>query len=226
MTSSYVSARFEKTDLSATVGKQRCIVRNLDDGSVPPSPSTGYFPTQPDELRNFLVIEYVNDSIGERLASIATLPDISTYTVRALTGFEISGGADFVTAGVAPGDILEITLPVPERWQSEEYPSSPFQLSVASVVSSTRLTLTGPIPSFLSNLTWSITGKASGVGTGFPRREGFPATGSTFLDQRMNLLFNTVAELDTFVEATKESLDLLTNTSTSSTLVSENYTSS
>lgn len=227
MTASYVSARFEKTDLYAQLGKQRCVVRNLDDGPVPPIPSAGYRPTQPDELRNFLLIEYVNDVVGERLTRIATTADIAGYSVQALNIFEASG-VDFIAAGVGAGCKLTIALASPQEWTSEEYPNVTF--TIASVIDATHLQVSAPFPSFKTALIWSLTtsgGAAitSGSGTGTTRRSGSPTPLTKFLDQRMNLLFNSVPELDAFVAATKAGLDSLASSSTQSLLSSESYSS-
>lgn len=222
MTASYVSARFEKTDLTASLGAIRCIVRALDDGPVPPPPSAGYYPTSPDALRNFLVLEYVNDTVGERYSRIASLSDTAGLTARALTAFECSA-ATFITNGVVPGDYLEILLPNTLEWQGEEYPAAPYRFLISNVLSETQLTVVNPIPSFKPLVSWTIAGKASGSLNGYPRRSGFPAAGSVFLDSRANLFFPDVPTLDAFEAATKAGLDALATSSTSTTLVSENY---
>lgn len=224
MTASYVSARFEKTDLTSTGNGIRSIVRNLDDGGVPPVPNAGYRPTSPDALRPFLLLEYVNDAIGERYVRVCTLADLDTYTERALTCFEVVG-ADFVTAAVAPGDLLRLWPPNDALWASEEYPAAPFLFTVLSVDSPERLTLTAPIPSALANLSWEIAGKASGALNGRPRRVGFPAAGSLFKDTRFNRYHGSVAELDAYVAAVKAGIDALAAHSTSTTLSNESYSS-
>lgn len=224
MTASYVSARFEKTDVNPSVPPFRCIVRNLDDGGVPPVPGPGWRPTSPDELRECFVLEYVNDTLGERFVRVADLADIAGLPIRALDSFEVPS-ANFVGDGVVPGDILEITPPNVTVWQSEEYTSSPYQFEVVSVVSATRLTLDRVIPSFLPALTWVIAGKSQGSVNGYPRRNGFPSVSSTFRDARMAVFFADVATLDAFVEATKAGLDALGAESTTTTLLSENYSS-
>lgn len=224
MTASYVSARFEKLDLTSSIGSVRCIVRNLDDGPVPPPPNPGYFPTSPDALRDFLVIEYINDTIGERLVRVATLADLMTYSPRQLIGFEAP--VDFVTAGVSGGDVLSITLPDNSEWVSEEYPASPFYFGISNVASPTQLELNTPIPSFKTAVSWEVIGKISGSLNGKTRRETFLVPGTTFLDRRMNLLFPDVPTMDIFVAATKATMQALGTTSTSSTLTSENYSTS
>lgn len=222
MVASYVSARFENTEIPA-LGRVRCIVRNLDDGAVPPVPGPTYFPTSPDELRAMLVVEYVNDTLGERLARIATLADLTTYgfTPVPLTRFGITG-ADFIAAGVTSGDTLEVTIPEPTEWLSEEYPSTPFQFGVSTVISATELELSRPFPSFKTNVSWNVLGRVSGSLTGRTRRPG-KVPGDLFLESRFNLLFNDVASLDAFTAAARASLDGLASSSTSSTLTSFNY---
>lgn len=224
MVASYVSARFENAEIPA-LEQVRCIIRNRDDGAVPPVPSPTYFPTSPDLLRPFCVVEFVNDVLGERLVRIATLSDITFYGPSAtqLIRFEATG-ADFVAAGVTSGDTLEITLPESTEWLSEEYPALPFQFGVSTVISPTVLEITRPFPSFKTALSWSVIGKTSGSFTGTTRRPGIVA-GNICLDTRFNLLFNDVASLDAFVAAAEAGLDALGAASTSSTLTSFNYTS-
>lgn len=215
MASSYISMRFEKSS-------GRCIVRNLDDGGVPPPPSAGYRPTTPDSLRECLVIEYVNDTLGERMVGVATLAEITSLTVRALDSFE-AAGADFIAAGVTAGDVLQVSPPDASVWASEEFPASPYLFTVLSVPTAERLVLSAPLPGWLPLLSWEIAGKASGSLNGYPRRSGFPAAGSTFRDSRMPVFFTTIADLDAFVASTKSQLDALAASSTSSALSSESY---
>jgi len=225
MTASYVSARFEKTDLSASLGKQRCVVRNLYDGPVPPLPSGSYYPTQPASLRDFLVIEYVNDIVGERLVRIATLSDFITYAPQQLTIFE-DLTMNFIAAGVNAGDVIEVYLGTSGEWSSEEYVPVPQRFTVASIIDATHVTVLTPLPSFKTTLNWGIPAKGiAKAGTGTTRRSGSPAPLTRFLDRRMNLLFDTVPDLDAFVAAAKASLDALAKASTSTTLSSESYTS-
>jgi len=221
MTASYVSVRFEKTDLSATIGKQRCIVRTRNDGPIPPLPSLGYYPTAPNELMAPLVCEYIDDVLGERMSRVATLADLTGLPISTLTLFE-DLTVDFVAAGVAPGDVLEVVSVVSSEWSSEEYPGTSFQFAVAGVLSPTQLSVSKAFPSFKANMSWEIAAIGLAGNGGVTRRAGAPAT---FLETRFNALFNSVPELDAFVEATKAGLDALGTTSTSSTLTSENYTS-
>lgn len=216
MSASYISMRFEKN------ASLRCITRNLDDGGVPPAPSINYRPTSPDSLRECLVIEYVNDTLGERMSRVASLAEMTSLTARALDSFEVYG-ADFVGTGVVPGDVLQV-FPVDNAlWASEEYPASPFLFSVLSVPTAERLVLTSPLPSWLPLVSWQIAGKTSGSLNGYPRRSGFPAPGSTFRDSRMATFFTNAADLEAYVASTKSQLDALSATVTSSTLSSENY---
>jgi hypothetical protein len=224
MTASYVSARFENAEIPA-LSRVRCIIRNLDDGPVPPVPGPTYFPTSPDQLRPFCLLEYVNDTLGERFVNVATLSDLGLYSYQAspLTRF-VDPTADFVTAGVSSGDTLIVTIPEPTEWQSEEYPAMPFQFGVLGVTSPTEIELVRAFPSFKTNLTWSIPGRTNGTLTGKTQRFGV-SPGNMFLDTRFNLLFNDVASLDAFVAAAKASLDALGQSSTASTLTSFNYSS-
>lgn len=222
MTASYVSARFENVEIPA-LGRVRCIIRNLDDGPVPPVPGPAYFPTSPDSLRPICVVEYVNLTLGERLVRIATLADLVTYGPSAtpLTRFEIGSG-DFVAAGVSSGDTLEVFIPEVTEWQSEEYPSTPFQFGVDAVLSPTTISLTRAFPSFKTNLSWRVIGRNSGTLNGTTRRPGI-SPGGICLDTRFNLLFNDVASLDAFAEAAEANLQALATSSTSSTLTSYNF---
>ena len=225
MAASYVSARFEVADLSSTLRKQRCILRNLDDGTVPPVPSLAYFPTEPDLLRDFILLEYVNDVVGERLVRVATLADTATYSVRRLKVFE-DVTANFITAGVQAGDVLQVFLPDASEWVSEEYPDGQLRFVVESVLDATHLQLFVPFPSFKAALNWQIENRGLiRAATGVTRRELLPAPLTWFLDRRVNLLFNSVPEMDSFVAAAKASIDALAAASTSSLLTSENYTS-
>lgn len=219
----FISARFEKTLLPVS-DQVRVIVRSLDQGDVPPLPSATYFPTQPTAFRDFIVGEYVNDVVGERFARIASLADTTTLSVLSLNTFEAALG-NFVVAGVAAGDILEVQLPDATVWTSEEYPTaSPFQFLIASVVSATRLTVSQPFPSFLANATWSIPARSINNTDGVTHRSGSPAGPVEFLDQRFNSYFLNALDAENFVIATKASMETLTNAGTGDALVSESFT--
>jgi hypothetical protein len=211
MAASYVSARFEKT-------ANRLVIRYRDDGGVPPLPGPSYFPTTPDELREFLLIEHVSDVVGERLVRIATLSDLTAYDIATLNEFEVPS-----TAGVTPGYTLRITLPTPSDWLSEEYPAQPFDFPIVAVPSATRFVVSRPFPSFKANLQWEAVGSGISGSTGITRRTSGAL--SVFRDSRMNLPFNSTAELETFVAAAKASIDALAAESTTATLTSETYTS-
>lgn len=223
MTTSYVSVYFEKTDLYTEIGQQRCIVRNLDDGPVPPTPSPSYFPTEPDSLRACMLIEYVNATLGERFLRIAALSDIDIISVNRLIDF-VATGVDFTS--VLPGDLLYVQIPHPAEWTSEEYPSSTFAFEVAAVMSPTRLRVVTPFPSFKTGLSWSVPARSlSGTYTGATQREVQPSPGQWLRDTRFNILWPSVPQLDAFVASTKAQLDELGQSATSTNLVSERYTS-
>ncbi len=209
MATSYVSARFEKTP-------GRLILRNRDDGGVPPLPGPSYYPTSPDSLRNFLLIEHVDDVLGERLVRIAELDDLSDYEVSTLTRFQVPS-----TAGITTGDTLRLTLIAPSEWLSEEYPSQPFDFTVLNVESATQIEVSRPFPGFKAYLAWEIVGKSISGSTGITRRS---LAASPFLDSRINLPFGSTVELETFVTAAKAALDALATASTATTLTSETYT--
>jgi len=222
----YVSATFEKTNLPDS-GRVRIIARYLDQGPVPPPPSPTYFPTIPSELRVFAIAEYVNDSVGERWVRVATLADISgisSITERKLTTFESALG-NFVASGVLPGDVLELIIPEPAQWTSIEYPgTNPFSFVITAVLSPTQLTITPPLPSFRSNINWSIPARTINNNDGVARRDGSPTGPVLVRDSRFDAYFPDAVAAENFVAATKAGLDALANTSTGSELVNENYT--
>ncbi len=221
--SAYVSATFEKTVLP-TSGRVRIIVRYLDQGPVPPVPSATYFPTAPDELNVFGVAEYVNDVTGERWVRVATLAEITSIAALPLNTFK-SALADFVTAGVAIGDVLELTLSEPEQWTSSEYPgTSPFSFVVTGVVSATELTVTPNFPGFLANINWSIPVRAINNNDGITHREGSPVGTINVRDSRFNAYFPDAVAAENFVAATKAGLDALAAEGTGAALIDENYT--
>jgi hypothetical protein len=220
---SYVSAYFEKTALPAS-GRSRVIVRMLDDGTVPPQPSATYFPTSPDELNTFSVVEYVNDVVGERYVRVATLADMSSITALPLDTFE-SAGADFVTAAVVPGDLLELIIAEPAAWTSDEYPTgNPFTFVVTAVISATRLQVTPNFPAFGANLVWSVPARGVSGVNGVTHRQGTPAGPVLVRDTRFNSYWSDAVTADSFVAATKAQLDSLARESNGAGLVSESYT--
>lgn len=223
MPASFVSARFEKTNLYAEIGKQRCILRNRDDGPYPPAPSPTYFPTDPDALRNFILVEHVDDVIGERIVRIATVSDIGGVAspLRDLEDLTV----DFSAAGVTAGDVLQFYLPEPLEWVSEEFPDTLLRFTVSLVLSPTKVRVVGNLPSFKSGLRWAIATRSLSSVNGTTRRTIDPAPLDQFLDSRFNSLFSNVPARDAFVEATKAALDALGVASTATSDPSENYTS-
>lgn len=220
---SAVSAKFEK-DLITSTGEVRVIVKNLDEGRIPPSPSSTYFPTEPNSIRDFIVIEYVSDTIGERFARVATLSDFSSLDTKKLIEFEDSA-ADFVFAGVTSGDTLEVSLSDDTIWTSDEYPSgNPFVFVVDSVLSATKLKVFLPFPAFATNLSWSIPSRSITGSAGATRREGSPAGSTEFLDRRFNNYLDTAAEAESFVAATKADMESLATNSTGDGLTDEKFT--
>lgn len=223
MPASYVSARFEKTNLYAEIGKQRCILRNRDDGPYPPAPSPTYFPTDPNDLQNFILIEHVDDVIGERIVRIATISDIggTASPLRDLEDLTV----DFSAAGVLSGDEIQFYLPEPLEWVSEEFPDTLLRFTVAAVLSPTKVRVVGNLPSFKSGLRYTIVARGISSLYGTTRRTIDPAPLDQFLDKRFNSLFSNVPARDAFVEATKAALDALGVASTAISDPSENYTS-
>lgn len=223
MPASYVSARFEKTNLYAEIGKQRCILRNKDDGPYPPPPSPTYFPTDPNTLRNFILVEYVDDVVGERIVRIATISDIggASSQLRDLEDTSV----DFIAAGVTPGDQVQFYLPQNAEWVSEEFPDALLRWTIVAALSPTKLRVVGEFPSFKSGLSWAIAARSLSSVNGVTRRTLDPAPLDQFLDKRFNALFSNVPARDAFVEATKASLDALGVSSTAGNDPSENYTS-
>lgn len=214
MPTSYVSARFENSLITGWTLPFRSIFRNLDALERP---------TYPDTLRECAVVEYVNDTIGERFVRVATLSDIGALTVRTLNSFEATS-ADFTAGGVVAGDVLQLTPSNAYVWQSEEFPSAPYNFTIDSVPTATRLVLTQPLPSVIGGMAWSIPARGiSGIG-GYPRRDGFPAPGM-YRDSRMATFYDSSASLDAFVASCKAQLDALASASTATTILSENYTS-
>lgn len=220
---SFVSARFEKDELPIT-GQVRIIVRNLDQGNVPPQPSTSYFPTDPDSLQPFIVSEFVSRVTGENYVRVASLADLDTLTVLPLTLLEDTT-VDFVAAGVVATDLVEITPTNPEVWTSEEYPgTTPFVFQVGAVVSSTQLSLTLALPAFMNAVNWSIPTRSLSGTAGVTLREGDPANSTTFLERRFNRYFTDAVAATNFVTATKADLDALASESVGAGLTSESYT--
>jgi hypothetical protein len=222
---SFVSARFEKDDLPIT-DQVRIIVRNLDQGSVPPQPSVAYFPTHPDTLRPFIVAEFVSRVIGENFVRVATLTDLDTLNNLSLNVFEDTT-VNFTTAGVTASDQVEITLPNPEIWTSEEYPgTNPFTFTVSVVLSATQLEVALPFPVFNNTLSWAIPSRGLTGSAGTTIRRTNPIDSSTFIDKRFNRYFADALAATNFVTATKADLRSLANESIGAELIDENFTAS
>lgn len=220
---SAVSAKFEK-DLLTSTGEVRVIVKNLDEGRIPPSPSSTYFPTEPNTIRDFMVIEYVSDTVGERFSRVATLSDFSTLDTKKLIEFE-DPDVDFTAEGVVSGDTLEVNLSDDAIWKSDDYPSgNPFVFVIDSVLSSTKLKLFTPFPAFATSLSWSIPDRSLTGSAGVTRREGSPVGPITFLDRRFNNYLDTAAEAEAFVAATKADMETLATNSTGDGLIDEKFT--
>src|SRR3972149_7026471 len=126
--SSYISASFEK-DYLLTSDLVRVIVRNRDDGLVPPVPSATHYPTHPDTLRTFIVVKFISDFVGEEFTRVAALADLAALSVLPLTTFE-DAATNFVVAGVVAGDILRVLVTPTEVWTSDEYPAATFDFEV------------------------------------------------------------------------------------------------
>ena len=222
----YISAAFENTYLPVS-GRVRVVVRNLDQGNVPPPPSLTYFPTQPQSLQNFVVAEYLGDTVGERWNRVATLTDISTLTIRRLDVLE-SLSSNFIAAGVAVGDVINVSIAEPAAWTSAEYPTTnPFQFSVLSVISATQLQISPSFPAFQLGLNWTIPTRGLNKTDGVTRRSGSPVSPATFLDSRFNSYYEDAVGAQNFVIAVQAGMDSLAGSSTlATTLVNQNYTAS
>ena len=220
---SFVSARFEKDELPIT-DQVRIILRNLDQGNVPPQPSSAYFPTDPDSLQPFIVAEFVSRVTGENFVRVADLSDLGSLTLLVLNTFEDTV-VDFVAAGVIASDLIEVTLPEPEVWTSEEYPgTNPFIFQVSAVLSPTRIEVARVFPAFRNALAWSIPTRSLSGAVGVTLRSTVPPDSTTYLERRFNRYFTNGVAATNFVTATKADLVALTNESIGAGLVSESFT--
>lgn len=227
MTANYVSVTFETRYQSPPTDAYRCIVRNRDDGPVPPTPSSTYYPTHSSVLRDFLVFEHVNDVIGERFVGVAGVSDIDTLSAQKLLRFT-DPGVDFVAAGVVAGDLLQIHMAQPEVWSSAEYPDAGLRFMVASVIDATTIEMTTPFPAWRRNLSWSIASRGlSRASTGRTVREGAPVALDRYLDRRYQTWFGSQPDLDAFVASVKMGVDLLALavTQAETSVANEHYTS-
>lgn len=232
----YISARFEKDTLIAS-SQTRIVVRNIDNGAVPPAPTATYFPTHPDDYQTFIVAEYVNDTLGESFVRAATLADFSAYSYRPMSQIEDASG-NFALAQV--GDTFEIFLSDPTIWTSEEYPASNFIFTVTSVIDNFNITVSPELPAFKTGLSWQIrriifagnppvgTETVITQGTvGKTRRPGltyvFPPI-QLFLEKRFNAYFTSSVGASNFVEATKQEMIGLANELVGATITDETFT--
>lgn len=218
--SAYISATFEKTLLPAT-SQVRVILRNRDDGGVPPSPSVSYFPTNPDDLKYNIVGQFLSRTQGESFIAIATLADLTNVSrpVRALDTLE-DLATDFVTAGVDHNDLLTVTLSDVEPWNSDVYSGNPFQFTVQSVTT-TRITVTPPFPAFANTLSWAIPARSLSGIAGVTIRNGNPGNTLFFRDSRFQRYYSTALEAETSVIAMKASLTSLATATVGATLTTE-----
>lgn len=217
----YISVTFEK-DLLPNNGPVRIITRNRDDGGVPPQPNASYFPTQPDLYRQFIVGEYVSDTVGERFLRVATLAEMTSVPSQALIGLR-DVSVDFVAAGTAPGDVINL-FPPPDVWISGEYPTPTFTTVVSAVLNSTDILVALPFPDFRTNLPWSIPTRSLLSTSGTTRRSGFAVGPFLFRDSRFQTYYDDAATAERFVSAVKTQLTSLANAATGSGLVDESFT--
>lgn len=194
-------------------------------------PTAVYFPTDPDNLRNFIVAEWVDDTLGEQFLNVATLLNLTAYTYRPLLQLEDSVGFGTTQAG----DLLEIFLDDPALWTSEEYPGSNFVFVVDSVIDVNNIVLTTEIPSFLKDCSWEVRRLIGFVyvvitqgSNGITRRPGvnYGSPPQQFLEKRFNAYFTSAVDAQNFVEATKAYMTGLANELLGATIVDENYTAS
>jgi hypothetical protein len=224
---SYVSAQFEIDDLTSVASNTfRVVTRSLNQGDVPPQPSPNYFPTQPSELVNFIVIEYLGPTQGENFKRVATLDDFESMEVRPLEVFDV-GGVDLVAAGVDVNNVLRIYPQPSELWTSSEYPGSQFSF-IISAVETNRVTLFSPIPAFGFGLSWDIRNASGTVlasgGDGATRRQGLPTAPAEFLDSRFNSYVTDAIVALNHKAFIKSGLRALANESTQLRFATERFT--
>ena len=237
----YISARFEKKSLPVS-DLTRVVVRNLDQGSVPPTPDANYFPTSPDAYREFIVAQWSGDFVGgESFVRVAdqSLDDFNLIPYRPMNKFSDAFANFTIVASPLPvqvNDILEIYPVDTTLWgDSQEYPGSSFRFTVTAVgglLGSTNILVTPEIPSFLTGLSWtikrvtppsvievSITSGSAGI----PRRDGLVAPGF-FREKRFNSYFTTAIAASNFVSATKIAMQILTDALLALEISTEDYT--
>lgn len=221
--SAYISAVFEKDHL-ITSGKIRIITRNRDDGVVPPAPGPIYYPTHPNDLQYFIKAHY--DGSVESYAGIATLPELTSVTARALDYMEDTT-VNVTTAGVLVDDLVEVSITDPQFWTSTEYVgTNPFQFRVKTVAPGgnvNRLELYAPFPAFYNGFSWTVSRLTLTRYAGKTLRNGAPGVGY-FRDRRFNRIFDDVASAENAVAAMKADMLSLTNTVAGANLIDETIT--
>jgi hypothetical protein len=229
----YISATFEKDEL-LVAEKTRIIVRNVDQGSVPPAPSATHFPTQPDEFQTFIVGEYVSDVVGENFKRVATLSDLSTYTYSRMNLFRDNAGG---VISVLPGDIVYVVPSPTELWVSDEYPSTylrpigqSFVNTVLLPIDAFHFTVSGEFPGFLSSgFSWEVYRGVTLIASGNNatlRRENVTYGFGTqlFLEKRFNTYFDSPVAAENFVVASKAAMIALANEAVAAGLTDETFT--
>lgn len=234
----YISARFEKKTLPVS-DTTRIITRNLDQGAVPPTPNANYFPTDPNDYREFIVAQWSGDFVGgESFVRVAdqSLDDFNNIPYRPMNKFSDAFTNFTIVASPLPvqvNDILEIYPVDTTLWgDSQEYPGSSFRFTITSVLDSTNLLVTPEIPSFITGLSWTIkrvtppsvleVAILSGS-SGIPRRDGLIIPGF-FREKRFNSYFTTAIAASNFVSATKIAMQILTDALLALEISTEDYT--
>lgn len=227
----YISARFEKNTLPIP-DLTRVITRNLDQGAVPPTPNANYFPTDPDDYREFIVAEWVSDVVGESFVRVAIQDpndDFNALSYRPMNKFsDISGNLSLALGN----DILEIYPVDTTLWTSQEYPASSFRFIVTGLVDANNILVSPEIPSFITGLSWKIFRvtppsvlevEITAGSLGIPRRDGLLVPGE-FREKRFNSYFTTPIAASNFVSATKISMQVLTDALLALEISTEDYT--
>ena len=224
--SAYISAIFEKTQIvTPSVTKVRLIMRNRDDGVVPPTPGPTYFPTQPNTLA-YCIIGSASGAV-ESYVGIADMAEMTSVTARALDWMDDTT-VNFSTAGVLVNDVIQVNITDPQYWTSAEYPgTNPFQFIVKTVAPGAnvnRLELYTSFPAFYNGFNWTIPRLGLSGYAGRTLRNTTPGGTFQFRDYRFNQVFTTVVDLETAVTAMKADMLSLTNAVTGSELVNETVT--
>jgi len=223
--SGHISVTFEK-DAATPAGGVRVITRIIDQGDVPPSPSSTYFPTDPSDLKYCIVGEVVASGNEERFSRIATSTDFTTYSIHTLNYFE-DPSVNF-NGLVLAGDTLEIFHTHPEYWTSDEFPGETFVFSIAEVAPgavNTRLRIQETFPSGMPGLSWRVTRNGSTLvtnNTGITKRS-LLVTG-LFRTHRFNSYFNDAIEADNFIASVKAQIQSLANATFEQNFTDETHT--